>query len=576
MSSTTPNEVLFTPRPRTQRNAHGSTASSLTAGARPSPRRSPRFQSLEEESATGSEDEDASPINEHGRGALSVVAAINAAVTTCPPIVTAETIITAAINESARRAPSVVVGAKKICCDIDNCVGLVEAPAMVCLLCEADIHESCFTEQIRKLKEYPVGCHNEVFCSPICCLWHGKEKIVVAEVRKERKDLMNFLKKQLVEMAKISKVRVTQRVNKKSLQVSKAMMVRRLLFDKFNPQLGDVNPEADPPRSEKTIHCRFRLINCLFSDELGTAANTSDDVDRLALDSGAVGANSQFWKLVEERFNRGFPNNSVDGPLFADKVHFDHPSIANFHETIQPSQHGEFSSSDLRSMWREMQKEYEKVFLNFKKSGNHNSSFTKAAMVVYKREMRAQEVVEAEESNGDSVSDESFDLNDAFGVEQGGFCCFTNSILMIYLRLWLNERPAMTGFVNRQLPTEIQVDSMRAPAASVKRPSQSGPCDSRSLRRSPDQLAEAINQLAKSRKVDDGKKEMHQSISKMAMNEAKKVEVTTKIEEITLLKTQIAVIKERLADCSDDSKRDKYRKGLAELEDKLDSLLFSN
>ena len=54
------------------------------------------------------------------------------------------------------------------------------------------------------------------------------------------------------------------------------------------------------------------------------------------------------------------------------------------------------------------------------------------------------------------------------------------------------------------------------------------------------------------------------------------MEVTTKIEEITLLKTQIAVIKERLADCSDDSKRDKYRKGLAELEDKLDSLLFSN
>ncbi len=86
----------------------------------------------------------------------------------------------------------------------------------------------------------------------------------MAEVRKERKDLVNFLKKQLVEMA--------QCINKKSLQVSKAMMVRRLLFGKFNIQLGDVIPEADPPQSEKTIHCRFRLINCLFSDELGTAA----------------------------------------------------------------------------------------------------------------------------------------------------------------------------------------------------------------------------------------------------------------------------------------------------------------
>ena len=84
------------------------------------------------------------------------MAAINAAVTTCSPIVTAETIITAAINESARRAPPVVVGAKKICCDIDNCVGLMEAPAMVCLLCEVDIHESCFMDLIWKLKDYPV------------------------------------------------------------------------------------------------------------------------------------------------------------------------------------------------------------------------------------------------------------------------------------------------------------------------------------------------------------------------------------------------------------------------------------
>ncbi len=59
---------------------------------------------------------------------------------------------------------------------------------MVCLICEADIHESCFMDQIWKLKEYPAGCHNEVFCSPICCLLHWKEKKVVTEVRKERQD----------------------------------------------------------------------------------------------------------------------------------------------------------------------------------------------------------------------------------------------------------------------------------------------------------------------------------------------------------------------------------------------------
>jgi hypothetical protein len=75
---------------------------------------------------------------------------------------------------------------------------------------------------------------------------------------------------------------------------------------------------------------------------------------------------------------------------------------------------------------------------------------------------------------------------------------------MIYLHLWLNKRLAMIGFVNRQLHTEIKVDSMRAPAAFVKWPSHSGPAESKSLRHSPDQLSEAINQLAKFRKIGDG------------------------------------------------------------------------
>jgi hypothetical protein len=100
MLSSTFNELLVTPHPRNERsysqtNAHGSTTSSLIPGARPSPRRSPRFQSPEEESTTGSKDEVASPVNEHNRGALSVVAAINAAFTT-------DMSALAARNESAK------------------------------------------------------------------------------------------------------------------------------------------------------------------------------------------------------------------------------------------------------------------------------------------------------------------------------------------------------------------------------------------------------------------------------------------------------------------------------------------
>ncbi len=59
----------------------------------------------------------------------------------------------------------------------------------------------------------------------------------------------------------------------------------------------------------------------------------------------------------------------------------------------------------------------------------------------------------------------SADINDVFGQEQGGFCSFTNSVVMIYLHLWLNERPGLTGFVSRHIPDEFQVDTLTAPAA---------------------------------------------------------------------------------------------------------------
>ena len=92
--------------------------------------------------------------------------------------------------------------------------------------------------------------------------------------------------------------------------------------------------------------------------------------------------------------------------------------------------------------------------MNFKKSGNHNSSFTKEAMKLYKQ---------ADGDNDNNSVDSSVcstDLDDVFGVEEGGFCNFTNSIVIIYLRLWLNEKPGLTGFISRELPAAIQIDSM--------------------------------------------------------------------------------------------------------------------
>jgi thiamine biosynthesis protein ThiC len=82
--------------------------------------------------------------------------------------------------------------------------------------------------------------------------------------------LQGLLKKQLVELAQIAQVRVTQRLNKKSLQVSKAMMVRRLMAKKINDSIGSSEDVVAVPtaKPQKLVHVRFRLINYLFSDEL--------------------------------------------------------------------------------------------------------------------------------------------------------------------------------------------------------------------------------------------------------------------------------------------------------------------
>jgi hypothetical protein len=210
------------------------------------------------------------------------------------------------------------------------------------------------------------------------------------------------------------------------------------------------------PKVLKTVYCRFQLLNCIFSDELGALTDRSEDVDQAALDSGLVGDNSIYWKLVEECFNAGFPVGSIDGPVWANKVHFNHLLIASYDPQVCPEDHGNFLSSNLRSMW----KEYNRVFTNFKKSGNHNSNFTKAAMAVFRKEV-------GDEDDGSNTSFDSADANDCFGQEEDGFCCITNSIVIVYLHLWLNEKPGLKNFVSRHLPAELQIDSMTGAAASL-------------------------------------------------------------------------------------------------------------
>ncbi len=88
-----------------------------------------------------------------------------------------------------------VAGGKNFC-DVDNCPGFNFLPGVACSICKADLHMECFLGTVRKLNEYTQGCHNEIFCSDVCCQWHGNDKVDVALVRKERRDLQNLLKKQ--------------------------------------------------------------------------------------------------------------------------------------------------------------------------------------------------------------------------------------------------------------------------------------------------------------------------------------------------------------------------------------------
>jgi hypothetical protein len=118
-----------------------------------------------------------------------------------------------------------------------------------------------------------------------------------------------LLKKDLVKLFSTAQVSV----NNASMQMSKPMMVRRLVATKF---YATVEQETKP--TAKMIHNKFHFLNCLLSDEIGALAASAEAVFRAYLDNGAVGGNSNYWKMVAQRFNEGFPEGSVDGIVFED------------------------------------------------------------------------------------------------------------------------------------------------------------------------------------------------------------------------------------------------------------------
>jgi FtsZ-binding cell division protein ZapB len=93
------------------------------------------------------------------------------------------------------------------------------------------------------------------------------------------------------------------------------------------------------------------------------------------------------------------------------------------------------------------------------------------------------------------------------------------------------------------------------------------------VRKSPNIIADLINNLAKARKVDDGRKEMHMSITEFHHSETEKSRINVKMDEIQLVQMQLNAMKERFQNCTDSEKKPKYEQSINELDNKLDNLL---
>jgi hypothetical protein len=87
-----------------------------------------------------------------------------------------------------------------------------------------------------------------------------------------------------------------------------------------------------------SLHDKSCLINVIFSNELTELAlRSKESATRAELNAGLAGYNSPFWRIVEARFNEGFPSDGADGMAFADLIHHLHPLFHQISAVVVPS-----------------------------------------------------------------------------------------------------------------------------------------------------------------------------------------------------------------------------------------------
>jgi valyl-tRNA synthetase len=177
----------------------------------------------------------------------------------------------------------------------------------------------------------------------------------------------------------------------------------------------------------------------------------------------------------------------------------------------------------------------------------------------------------------DSLNDDDLDEGDdnEFGMESGGWCCFTNSLPIIYLQIWLNEKPDLTHFVSRQIPQDVQLDTSNSMASKKQRASDtSSQCKSiKSQKKSPNEaVAEALIGYIKTKEAE--------TVNPRNMIESLGAELQTfmraqsTMEKIDLLEKQISVVTKRVEQSKTEEQCQRYSAALEKLKSELNDLVL--
>lgn len=159
-----------------------------------------------------------------------------------------------------------------------------------------------------------------------------------------------------------SKLGVTGYKNKR-----KDDMAILIAAKKLNEEIYDAAvPVLAVPASETSIHCRFRLLNVLFSDEFaesfGSLGNT---LTRQELDAAAK-RDDRFWQSVLPRY---LDADAID----VGKLQFSHAAFD--HEGVDPSHIVPHAWTKLRSIYHETRSHYKVALDRSTSTGAHSNEF---------------------------------------------------------------------------------------------------------------------------------------------------------------------------------------------------------